>query len=51
MDAEQVGDLTAPALPRAARHTLVARLAQGGDALTFESAHGLGVDKVLDGLA
>lgn len=50
MDAEHVGDLAAPVLSLAAWHTLVVRVAQGGDELTLELAHGLGVNAVVDGL-
>lgn len=48
MDAQHVGDLAAPVLALAARCALVVGLAQGGDQLHAQLAHGLGVDAVVD---
>lgn len=50
MDAHNVGDMTAPVLSLAARHALVAGVAQGADQLTLELTHRLGVGAVVDGL-
>ncbi len=50
VDAHHVRDLTPAVLPLAARHAFVMRVAQCGDQLSLELAHGLGVDAVVDGL-
>lgn len=50
VDAHHVGDLTSAVLPLAARHALVVGVSQGGDQLSLELSHGLGVGAVVDGL-
>jgi hypothetical protein len=50
VDAEHIGNLTAPVLSLAARHTRVVRVSQGGDELTLELAYRAGANAGADGL-
>ena len=49
MDAEYVRNVPPSILPFAARHALVACVAQGLDQVLLEFANGLGIDAVVDG--
>ena len=50
MNAEHVWNLASPVLALAAWGALVVGLAQAGDQLALELAHGHGIDAVVDGL-
>ena len=50
VDAEHVGDFSTAVLPLAARHSLVVRVAQGGNQLFAQLPHRQGIDAVVDGL-
>lgn len=49
VNAEHVGHLAAPVLALAARHALVVGVAQAGDQVLAQFAHGLGIDAVVNG--